>query len=98
MFVRKLNSDVRIGSIHLVLSVALCDAWATADFSRFFNVKRASLMRVARIRSIATYHKAIKDLQTFGYIKYYPSYNPAKPSQVEVLTCEPTNRTNASTG
>jgi hypothetical protein len=34
-------------------------------------------MQAARIRSTATYYKAIKELQAFGYIKYYPSYHPA---------------------
>jgi hypothetical protein len=40
----------------------------------------------SRIRSKATYHKALKDLQLFGYIKYSPSYHPRKASEVEMLS------------
>jgi hypothetical protein len=32
-------------------------------------------MSLAHINSIATYHKCIKDLSSFGYIGYMPSYN-----------------------
>lgn len=39
-------------------------------------------MEIAMVRSIATYHKSIKELAYFGYIEYSPSYNPALGSTV----------------
>ena len=42
-------------------------------------------MRISKIGSKATYHKCIKNLHTLGYIKYAPSYNPFKSSQVYVF-------------
>ncbi len=32
-------------------------------------------MRLAKISGIATYHKSIRELNDFEYIKYQPSYN-----------------------
>ncbi len=39
-------------------------------------------MQIAKIRGYATYHKCIKDLHTYGYIEYLPSYHPALGSLV----------------
>jgi hypothetical protein len=41
-------------------------------------------MHAAHIRSIATYHKIIRDLQAFGYLDYWPSYHPVKGSLVSL--------------
>ena len=42
-------------------------------------------MEIAKIGGLATYHKHIKDLQEFGYILYYPSYNPSICTKVHLL-------------
>jgi hypothetical protein len=42
-------------------------------------------MKASRIRSKATYHKALKDLQMYGYVKYLPSYHPLKASEVIMI-------------
>lgn len=42
-------------------------------------------MESAKINGLATYHKAIKDLSHFGYIRYIPSYNPAKENRAYLL-------------
>jgi len=39
-------------------------------------------MKLSRIKSTATYHKVLRELQAFGYIEYVPSYDPYKGSQV----------------
>lgn len=41
-------------------------------------------MEASRIRSRATYHKVIRELQEFGYLKYFPSYHPVEGSKVEI--------------
>jgi hypothetical protein len=33
----------------------------------------------------ATYHKTLKELQVYGYVKYSPSYHPVKASEVIML-------------
>jgi hypothetical protein len=42
-------------------------------------------MAASRIQSRATYHKVVKDLQAFGYLKYTPSYHPVKGSAVSLV-------------
>jgi len=42
-------------------------------------------MKASRIRSKATYHKALKELQLYGYLKYAPSYHPVKASEVILI-------------
>ncbi len=42
-------------------------------------------MAASRIQSKATYHKVMKDLQAFGYLKYTPSYHPIKGSSVALV-------------
>ena len=41
-------------------------------------------MSLSHIRSIATYHKVIKELQAFGYIIYKPSFHPKKGSTISL--------------
>ena len=48
----------------------------TVDF------KRQELMEMAKIIGLATYHRCIRDLDRFGYIRYQPSFNPDIRSQV----------------
>lgn len=50
-----------------------------------FQISRPKLMRFSRIRSIATYHKNIKDLVDCGYIEYAPSWHPQRGSQVRLI-------------
>lgn len=86
-YIHRLVSDSRLKPVHLLLSIAICDMWANYEFIRSYQVSRRALMKASRIRSTATYHKAIQELQTFGYVKYYPSYHPAKGSRIEII-CE----------
>lgn len=81
-YIKKVTSDARLKPIHIALSLALCDVWIVEQFQQPYRVSRRVLMQASRIRSKATYHKVIKELQSFGYIKYNPSYHPVKASQV----------------
>ncbi len=42
-------------------------------------------MRVSKICSNATYHKCIKELNEYGYLEYFPSFNPYKGSLVNLF-------------
>lgn len=39
-------------------------------------------MKMAKISGLGTYHKCIRDLNNFGYIRYQPSFNYRKKSKV----------------
>lgn len=49
------------------------------------HISRRQLMKLSRIQSNVTYHKCIRQLQEYGYIKYTPSYHPLRGSCVELL-------------
>ena len=83
-FISRVASDVRLRPTHTSLYLALCHAWSTSQFADGFHVSRRRLMCGAHIRSIATYHKIISDLQAFGYLDYWPSYHPVKGSRVKL--------------
>ncbi|WP_128759337.1 hypothetical protein [Leeuwenhoekiella marinoflava] len=41
-------------------------------------------MQKAKFKSKTTYHNYLKDLNDWGYLKYFPSYHPAQGSIVEM--------------
>ena len=61
---------------HICLLVAILYLWLNNDCKNPVPVTRRKLMKLSRIRSIATYHKCIKDLVVLGYLRYQPSYHP----------------------
>ncbi len=78
----RIGSDSRIMSTHVSLFSALFVCWQHGGFNSPFAVTRRKLMAHSRIASIATYHKCIRELDTFGYIRYKPTYHPKLGSQV----------------
>ena len=87
-FISRVALDIRLRPTHIALSVALYHAWSSSGFQDAYNVSRRKLMYAAHIRSIATYHKVIGDLQAFGYLDYWPSYHPVKGSRVRLKVPE----------
>ena len=84
-YFEKVSSDTSFFSSHISLIMALfyyCDSQAP---EMPFQVSRPKLMHFSRIRSIATYHKNIKDLVDAGYIEYTPSWHPQKGSTVRFI-------------
>ena len=79
-----IHDDHRVGATH-ILYMALFQFFNLNKFRNPVNITRAALMEIAKISGLGTYHKCIKDLAEFGYIKYNPSYNPAISSQVYLL-------------
>jgi len=39
-------------------------------------------MKIAKISSAMTYHKCVKDLNAYGYIRYEPSFNKNRGSKI----------------
>ncbi|MFI5139386.1 MAG: hypothetical protein ACHQIM_16305 [Sphingobacteriales bacterium] len=80
--VRLMGKDQRLMATHISLFTALFVQWQRNDFASPFPVTRKELMGYSRIASVATYHKCIRELDEFGYIRYQPSFNPKKGSLV----------------
>jgi hypothetical protein len=74
--------DERIKVWHISAYMAIIQLWHQGNCRNPIFVTRGRIMKLARIRSIATYHKYLKELEQFGYIKYIPSYHPGLGSQV----------------
>ena len=81
--VRLMGKDRRLMATHISLFTALFVQWQHNDFISPFQVTRKELMAHSRIASIATYHKCIRELDEYRYIRYYPSYHPVKGSLVD---------------
>ncbi|UYQ92145.1 hypothetical protein MKQ68_18825 [Chitinophaga horti] len=75
-FLGKLAKDQRIGVYHLVMMLAILNKWQYRGTAGVLMMSRRTLMQVTKIRSIATYHKYLKELQEFGYVEYFASYHP----------------------
>ena len=84
-FYEKVAQDNTLNPSHISLYLALFQFW---NFSRFRNpvsISRDEVMRISKIRSKATYHKCLKNLDSSGYIDYQPSYNPFVGSEVVMI-------------
>ena len=79
---RRMSKDERLNATHISLFTGLFIHWQRNGFASPFAVTRRALMGYSRIASIATYHKCIKELDAYGYIRYQPSYHPKLGSQV----------------
>ena len=81
-FFLAVKSDSRLTPMHMSLYFVLFRYWLKGNCQNPIQVNRRSLMKYAHIKSTATYHKCIGQLQAWGYIKYQPSYHPAHGSLV----------------
>jgi len=78
--------DERISPFHISLYFALFQSWNRNRFRNPFPVSREELMFLAHIGSVNTYTRCIKELHQWGYIEYYPSFNPNIGSKVSCIS------------
>ena len=81
-FFVKVSSDDRLNPTHISLYISLFQFWNTYRFHNPISISRQDAMKVSKISSKVTYHKCIRELHNFGYLRYEPSYNPFKGSLV----------------
>jgi hypothetical protein len=77
-----MSSDERLLATHISLFTALFIQWQRNGFVSPFPVTRKKLMTISKIASVATYHKCIRQLNDYRYIRYQPDYHPKKGSLV----------------
>jgi hypothetical protein len=80
--IRRMAKDQRLLATHVSLFTAMFVQCQQNGYTRPFAVTRKGLMAFSKIASVATYHKCIKELDEFGYIKYEPSFNPKSGSLI----------------
>lgn len=79
---KKIGKDSTLLATHMSLFTALFICWQRGDYESPFTVNRRMLMSYAKIASVATYHKCIRELSEKQYIGYKPSYHPRLGSLV----------------
>ena len=84
-FFEKVDTDNRLNPTHISMYMAIFQFWNINHFRNPISISRNQVMRVSKICSNATYHKCIKELNEYGYLEYFPSFNPYKGSLVNLF-------------
>lgn len=103
-YIRHLNSvfelftkDSRLNPTHISLYMALFQFWNINRFPEVFYINREEVMVMAKIGSKATYHRCLRRLHDWKYIRYLPSHNPYKGSQIQMLKFGTSSGSNTGT-
>lgn len=90
-YIRHLNAvfqqfsmDSRLNPTHISLYMALFQYWNINRFPEEFYINREDIMKMSKIGSKATYHRCLKNLHGWKYIRYLPSHNPYKGSKIRL--------------
>lgn len=73
---KRMGRDSTLLATHMSLFTALFICWQRNGYISPFMINRRMLMIYAKIASVATYHKCIRELSEKQYIGYKPSYHP----------------------
>lgn len=79
-FFTAIEKDARIGTTHICIYAALLQYWHENGCANPLSAFSYEIMRIAKISAQGTYHRCIKDLHSFGYIRYNPSFKRNKRS------------------
>ncbi|MCC6180615.1 MAG: transcriptional regulator [Bacteroidia bacterium] len=90
-------SDNRLSPFHVSLYYSLFQYWNISKFRNPISISRDDQMQASKIGSVNTYLRCLKELDTWGYIKYVPSHNPMKGSLVYMFKFDTTINTTTHT-
>ncbi|MBA2500227.1 MAG: hypothetical protein H0V30_10910 [Chitinophagaceae bacterium] len=85
-FLAVIRDDHRIGPTHISLYMSLFQMYNLNAFQSPVEITRSLVMETAKINGLATYHKCIRDLHEYGYIRYAPSFNPRVRSRIWMIS------------
>ena len=88
-FFEKASDDDKLNPTHISMYMALFQFWNINHFQNPISISRNQVMKVSKICSFATYHKCIRELNEYGYLRYLPSYNPYKGSLITLFDLAP---------
>lgn len=86
----RLYNEKDFNSTHIALYNALFQLWNYCGFQEDLSVNRHDVMNLAKIGSVNTYLKCLKDLDKKEYLKYKPSHNPLKGSIINLFRFDTT--------
>jgi len=81
-FFEAIRSDARISITHIGLYAALLQYWSEHCYENPIHVFSYEIMGIAKVSSAITYHKCVKELSEYGYIRYEPSFNRIRGSRI----------------
>lgn len=84
-FFKVIANDPRISITHIGIYMALLQYRDQMQTDNPICVFSYEIMRIAKISGCATYHKIIKQLSEYGYIRYEPSFKRNQRSKVHFL-------------
>ncbi len=81
-FFSAIENDYRISITHIGIYAALLQYWKEHQYANPVQVFSYEIMGIAKISASNTYHKCIRDLSNYGYIRYTPSFKRNQGSKV----------------
>ncbi len=87
----KITMDDRLHATHVSLYISLFTLWNLNRFDNPISINREEVMKISKIGSKHTYHKCLKQLHEYGYLKYVPSHNPLRGSHVHMFNFSTSN-------
>ena len=81
-FFSAIEKDFRISSTHIAIYAAALQFRALRGFVNPIEVFRAELSPIAKISSKYTYHKCLRELHEYGYLRYEPSFKKTRGSRI----------------
>jgi len=85
VFISNVRNDPRIAPSHISLFVAIIQYAKEHDIVNPLIIPKRELMSLAKISCEGTYHKNIRQLHEYGFIRYVPSYNRFEGSKIFLL-------------
>ena len=80
------DADNRLTPFHISLYMSLFRCWNFNFFHNPVSISRDEMMRMSKIGSVNTYVRCLKELHSWNYIRYEPSYNRHKGNIVYLYT------------
>ncbi|WP_271424633.1 hypothetical protein [Aequorivita sinensis] len=77
--------DTRLNPTHISLYMALFNYWNINRFPKDFIIIRDEVMKLSKIGSKSTYHRCLKQLDSWKYIQYIPSHNSFRGSRIRLF-------------
>jgi len=81
-FFEAIEADPRISITHIGVFVALLQYRIQSGFPNPIQVFSREIMAIAKLSSAMTYHKCVRELSDYGYIRYEPSFKNNKGSKI----------------
>jgi hypothetical protein len=81
-FFLAIERDFRISTTHIAIYAALLQYRMDKGFINPIEVFRHEITTIAKVSSAYTYHKCVKELSEYGYLKYVPSFKKNQGSKI----------------